>query len=163
MTLRISESGRFVLPTRIRSKLGPDSDFAARTRLADRISTLPGIHTFEDTLGASPSIVAVYIAHSSRTSRKHQPAVLFCKICSDGISVEGLTDAARHQVLSRGWGKLENRSMHLFLPRDDDEFDVCWHVLYRAYRTITNPPAMFLSATKASRTELPEFSRTTLC
>jgi hypothetical protein len=163
MTLRISESGRFVLPTRIRSKLGPDAGHAARTRLADQISKLPGVYTFEDSLEASPSIVGVYLAHSSRTSRKHQPAVLFCKIRCDGICVEGLNDAARHQVLSRGWGKLENRSIQLFLPRDDDEFEVCWHILYRAYRTITNPPATFMSAANARLTELPEFSRTTLC
>ena len=163
MTLSISESGRFVLPTRIRSKLGPDNDYAARIRLADQISKLPGVHTFEDALEASPSIVGVYFANSSRTSRRQHPAVLFCKIRCDGIRVEGLNDAARHQVLSRGWGRLENRSIQLFLPRDDDEFDVCWHILYRAYRAITNPPATFLAAAKPPLVELPEFSCTTLC
>jgi hypothetical protein len=160
MTLSISESERFVLPTRIRSKLCPDNGYVARTRLADQISKLPGVHTFEDSLEASPSIVGVHLAHSSR---RHQSAVLFCKIRCDGISVDGLSDAARHQVLSRGWGRLENRSIQLYLPRDDDEFDVCWHILYRAYRAITNPPAMFLSAAKPPLAELTEFSRTTLC
>ena len=162
MTLFNSESERFALPTRIRSKLGPDNDCAARARLADQITKLPGVYTFEDALETSPSIVGVYLAHSSRTSRRHPSAVLFCKIRCDGISVEGLNDAARHQVLSRGWGRLESRSIQLFLPRDDDEFDVCWHILYRAYRAITNPPATFLTAAKPPLVELPEFSRTTL-
>ena len=163
MTLSIQESGRFVLPTRIRSKLGPDNDYAARTRLADQISKLPGVHTFEDALEASPSIVGVYFANSSRTSRRQQPAVLFCKIRCDGISVEGLNDAARHQVLSRGWGRLENRSIQLFLPRDDDEFDVCWDIVFRAYRNISNPPARTLFAARPQLAELPEFSRSILC
>jgi hypothetical protein len=163
MTIPNSASARFVLPTRIRSKLGPDAGYAAQQRLADRIAELPGMHTLEDPLEPSPCTVGVYLQAGSGKRRTPPTAFLFCKIRGTGISVEGLDDSERHQVLSRGWGKLENRSIQLFLPRDDDEFDVCWDIVYRAYRNISNPPARTLFAARPPLAELPEFSRTILC
>lgn len=163
MTIPNSESARFVLPTRIRSKLGPDTGYAARDRLVDRIAQLPGMHTLDDPLEPSPCTVGVYLRPVSGKRRTPPTAFLFCKIRSTGISVEGLDNSERHQVLSRGWGRLENRSIQLFLPRDDDEFDVCWNIVYRAYRNISNPPARTLFAARPPLAELPEFSRTILC
>lgn len=163
MTIPNSASARFVLPTRIRSKLGPDTGVAAQDLLADRIAGLPGLHTFEDPLEPSPCTVAVYLQTMSGRRRANATARLFCKIRGTGISVEGLDDAERHQVLSRGWGRLESRGIQLFLPRDDDEFDVCWNIVHRAYRNISNPPARTLFAARPPLAELPEFSRTILC
>ena len=163
MNIPKSASARFVLPTRIRSRLGPSTGYAARARLADRIGRLPGIRTFEDVAGQPSGIIARYTPESQGSPRRRLPEVLFCRIAANGVNVQGLSDAERYHVLSRGWGRLENRSMLLFLPRDDDEFDVAWYILRHAYETVSNPPVMPATAARVPQPELPEFSRTTLC
>jgi hypothetical protein len=159
MTIPNSASARFVLPTRIRSRLGPSTGYAARALLADRIGGLPGIRISQDAAGQAPGIVASY----APKSRVRSTEVSFCRIAANGISVQGLNDAERYHVLSRGWGRLENRNMLLFLPRDDDEFDVSWYILRHAYEAVSSPSATPVQAARAPLPELPEFSRTTLC
>jgi hypothetical protein len=163
MTIPNSASARFVLPTRIRSRLGPSTGYAARSRLAARIGGLPGIQIFKDVAGQPQGIIASYLPKSRDSLRQRLPEVPFCRIAPNGISVHGLTDTERYHVLSRGWGRLENRNMLLFLPRDEDEFDVSWYILRHAYEAVSNPSATSVSAARAPLPELPEFSRTTLC
>ena len=163
MTIPNSASARFVLPTRVRSRLAPSTGYAGRSRLAGRIAALPGIQAVEDAREFPASIVGMYQPQSQASAHTCTPAVPFCRIAANGVSVAGLYDSERHHVLSRGWGRLENRSMLLFLPRDDDEFDVCWYILQHAYQRISNPPASLRPAARPPLPELPEYSRTTLC
>jgi len=158
-----SETDRLRLPPRPRINLGPDGNGAARYRLAERIAGLPRVHTVEEPDGILPGKVAVYVHAAGAARRQHESPISFCDITSSGISLEGLDDAERHQVLSRGWGRLENHRMQLFLPRNDGELDVCWRILYRAYCSLINSPAARPLARRAPPAELPEFSRTTLC
>jgi len=158
-----SETVRLRLPTRTRINLGPDGNGATRYRLAERIAALPRVHTVEDPDGVLPGKVAVYVHAAGAIRQQHERPIPFCDITSSGIGVEGLDDAGRHQVLSRGWGRLENHRMQLFLPRNDGELDVCWRILYCAYCSLLNSPAAPPLARRAPPPELPEFSRTTLC
>ena len=164
MTITSSESARFALPIRIRSKPGRGTGDGAQARLAGRIAALPGVQTIEDTVAQPPCIVGIYRRPSPLNLRRHPPpAVRFCRISASGVMVEGLSDFERYQALARGWGRLDSRSILLFLPRDDDEFEVCCYILRQAYRSISRPPAMIPSAARPPLPELPEFSRTTLC
>jgi hypothetical protein len=164
MTIPNSESARFALPIRIRSKPGPDTGGAAQARLAGRIAGLPGVQTTQDSAAQPPCIVGTYLRPSPLNLRRRPPsAVRFCRISTDGVMVEGLSDFERYQALARGWGRLDSRSILLFLPRDDDEFEVCCYILRQAYKSISIPPATRRSAARLPLPELPEFSRTTLC
>ena len=51
----------------------------------------------------------------------------------------------------------------LFMPRDDAELKVYWAIPCGAYDSIINSPAKSLAVPRASATELPEISRTSLC
>jgi hypothetical protein len=162
-TVPAIDQDRFCLPLRIRTRLGPDPAYSARFELTDRISELASVQVIDDDFEPVPRSVAVYVRNRERSPQQRPSAVRFCKIDSSGISVAGLSDAERHQVLSRGWGRLEKRRIRLFMPRDDAELKVCWAILCRAYDSIINSPANLLAVPRASANELPEISRTSLC
>lgn len=86
-----------------------------------------------------------------------------CSVGGDTISVWGLDPVSRHQVLSRGWGKLGRQEVLLFLPRDEEELEICWSILSYAYLTAAHadsrPPFARMSPWSS---DLPRFSRTTL-
>jgi hypothetical protein len=151
------------LPLRIRTRLGPAPAYAARFMLAERIAELAYVQIVEDAFGTPPCTIGVFLQRDTGPSRKRPPAILFCRISNAGISVEGLTDTERHQVLSRGWGQLENHRIRLFMPRDSRELETCWSILYRAYGSIINTPARAAAMPRAYAADLPEISRTSLC
>lgn len=157
------EEAEFRLPPRIRSKTGPEQTDSARFVIARRIADLPFVHIVDDDFEAPSGTVDVVVQRDITSIRQCQSDVLFCRIGDSGISVEGLTDPERHQVLSRGWGQLENRRVRLFMPRDGDELEICWGILYRAYRSIINTPARSAAMPRAYAVDLPEISRTSLC
>lgn len=163
MSMPAFEQNQFRLPTRIRTWLGPEMAYPARFELANRIAGLPHVQAADDTLDELPGTVAAFLQPNVGPTGNQRAAVLFCRINSAGISLEGLTDTERHQVLSRGWGQLEKRRVRLLLPRDEEELEICWSILHRAYRSIINSPACLRTATKAPVGELPEVSRTSLC
>lgn len=157
------EEADFRLPPRIRSKTGPKQASSIRFMLAGRIADLPFVHIVEDDFETLPVTVSVFLQRDITSIRKCEATELFCRIGDSGISVEGLTDAERHHVLSRGWGQLENRRVRLFMPRDSDELEICWDILYRAYRSIINTPVRSAVMPRAYVVDLPEISRTSLC
>jgi hypothetical protein len=163
MAVSAIDQADFRLPPRIRSKPGPEPVDSARFMLAERIADLPFVQTVEDDFGVLPGTVGAFLKLDVTSIRQREPAVLFCRISHSGISVEGLTDAERHQVLSRGWGQLENRRVRLFMPRNDDELEICWGILYRAYHSIINTPVRSATMPRANVVDLPEISRTSLC
>jgi hypothetical protein len=80
----------------------------------------------------------------------------------NGISLPGLTDPERHQVLSRGWGRLDRQRVLLYLPRDESELAICWSILYRAYNSIINSPEQMSASPRAHFDDYPEPSHTSL-
>ena len=157
------DQAEFRLPPRVRSNPAPEPTDRARFVLAERIADLPFVQIVEDGFEALPGTVGAFLRRDVDSIRKRQPAVLFCRISSFGISVEGLTDAERYQVLSRGWGQLENCHVRLFMPRNDDELEICWGILYRAYSSIINTSVGPAAMPRAYVVDLPEISRTSLC
>ena len=128
---------RFKLPTRIRSLMKLVDGFTPRLLLADRIAAMPGVTVIDNDSDKGPMVVRVMLtrsADSSHTTAGEQP---FAEISRDGIVVYGLRSWDKHQVLCRGWGKLRNRGVLLFLPRDERELEICWSILSRAYDHLT--------------------------
>ena len=158
----VSDENRFCLPARIRTRLVPEPIRPASFDLAERLAGLPFAEAIEGTY-ASAAAVSIFLHPTGSQDASHSTSALLCRISSAGISVEGLSDRERHQVLSKGWGRLENRRIRLYTPRDDEELDVCWTILGRAYDSILSAPASASTAPRASVAELPEYSYTCLC
>ena len=152
---------RFNLPARIRSKGDCPDSMSVRMALADRIADLPGIVT-EEHDATLPCSVAVYLRAPCGSVHKLRPGVLLCNIGKDGVEVFGLSAWDRHQVALRGWGRLRGQGVLLHLPRDNEELDICWALLQRAYRSLTDVSAALRPVRAVWPYDLPRFSRTAL-
>ena len=150
------------LPTRIRAKKKVRDSLSARLTLADRITELPDIETAEERPGVLPHRVEVYLRRPSASIRGRREPLHLCTISRDGIAIFGLSDRDRYRVLSRGWGRLCRDGVNVFLPRDNEELEVCWNILERAYRSLYEFSATAVPTTVARSDGLPKFSRTTL-
>lgn len=162
MSTAARDVSRFILPVRVQARQARDDSLAARLALADRIADLPGIHaTDHDPNGGSWS-VDVFVTQGAPSIRKQRPAKLLCRIGHDGIVAFGLSNADRHQVLSRGWGRPHGDGVMLFLPRDEDELEMAWDILFRAYETMMCESAAAIPVRTAWFDGMPSFSRTNL-
>lgn len=124
---------RFKLPTRIRTARGFSRGFSPRPSLEDRIAKLPGVNVADCETDKGSDIVRVNLtlpADGETASHDHEP---FADIGRDGVAVHGLGRAEKHQILSRGWGKLRKRDVLIYLPRDERELEICWSIIRRAY------------------------------
>jgi hypothetical protein len=81
---------------------------------------------------------------------------------NDGIEIFRLDRWTKHQVISRGWGKLTARDVLVFLPRTNRELETVWKIVQRAYDNLFDPSASAIGAQLVSIWDLPKFSRTTL-
>ena len=153
---------RFSLPARIRTGKANSNEFATKLALIDRIADLRGIETVERNDDV-PSHVDVYLSrHSTVTARKRSSPPLLCSLNSKGLTIDGLDNWARHQVVSNGWGKLMSNSVLVFLPRDDYELEVCWSIVQRAYDNQFDSSAPAPGTQIVSIWDWPKTSRTTL-
>jgi hypothetical protein len=154
---------RFQLPARIRAHKTGSEVLPARQALLDRVAKLPGIETTECTDDTLRLQIVIYLhgATARRTIRNPRPFML-CNLSDDGIAIYGLDNWAKHQVVMRGWGKLINDRVQLFLPRDDDELEICWSILRLAYDLLFDAPASRPATGNRSSWDMPQFSRTTL-
>jgi len=123
--------------------------------LAERIAGLPGIEIVRQTDDGLAAEVAIYVLDGTTAEAR-----LLCNLQTEGITVHGLDDWDRHQVVSRGWGKLTRDCVLLFIPRDDSEIDVCWDILKRAGNRLSHSSAV--RTRRVSAWGLPSYSRTTL-
>lgn len=162
MAMAAQDLKHYHLPSRIRARKASTDGFACRLALAERIAALPGIQTVEEATGTLPCRVDVYLQAPSTSIRRQHDAQLLCTIGRDGIEVHGLREWHRHQVLRGGWGKLGRDHVLIFMPRDDEELDVCWAVLQCAHQCLLDISAMGPLVRKALSWELPRFSRTAL-
>ena len=163
MATTVHKPARFELTQRIRTDKKFARDLETKLALIDRIAELPGIETVERRDDAVPCRVDVYLKRdSARSFREGQAASLFCSLSRDGIAICGLDRWARHQVVSRGWGKLNFDEVLVFPPRDSRELDTVWKIVRRAYDNLFDPSAGGPGAHIVSTWDWPKFSRTTL-
>lgn len=162
MARAVRDLNHYHLPARIRVRKTPADGFCCRLALAERIAGLPGIQTLEDEPGPMPSQVHVYLQASGTSVRRSHEAILLCTLGRDGLAIRGLTEWDRHQVLRGGWGRLVRDHVVMHLPRDIEELEVCWGVLQRAYRYLSDLSAQGRPAGKTPPCSLPRFSRTSL-
>ena len=156
-----TEFPRFDLPSRIRRKGECPNDLSACVTLADRIADLPGTVT-EDHGSTLPCSIDVYLCVPGESVRKVKPDLLLCNIGKDGVRVYGLSAWDRHLVALRGWGHLKGQGVHLHLPRDNEELEICWSLLQRAYGLLADAAAAARPVRKVWHDGMPRFSRTAL-
>ena len=162
MATAVRELNHYHLPARIRVKKAPEEGFSAQMALIGRIADLPGTHSVEAESAAIPHEVDVYVQASNTSVRRQHQAFLLCTIGRDGIAIRGLNEWDRHQVLRGGWGRLVRDHVVMHLPRNFEELEVCWGVLQRAYRYLSDLSAQGRPVRKTLPRDLPRFSRTSL-
>jgi len=108
-------------------------EFAPRLLLAHRIAELPGAKVVDIDNNGGPFTVQVYLTPGAEKNAGASSDRLFAQISHDGIVVNGLQNSDKHQVLSRGWGKLRKRAVVLYMPRNLQELEICWEILQRAF------------------------------
>lgn len=163
MAVNQYKPAQFELPPRIRTGKKSSREQEMRMALADRIADLTGIEILKRRDESIPGQIDVYVRQDSTArSLANHDAKLFCSLNSKGIMIRGLDRWAKHQLISRGWGKLIPGDMLIFLPRDGEELDVIWKVLQRAYDNIYDPAAKTSGTHIVSTWDWPQFSRTTL-
>lgn len=85
-----------------------------------------------------------------------------CLLSPEGITVQGLGVADRHQVLWRGWGRLNRHAVVLHPPRDQQELEVCWAIIRHAHQLqVTAAVAADRPGRIIWSGDMPGFSRTT--
>lgn len=152
----------FAVPLRAHGQTVPHDSNQARLELAGRIAELPGIRTVDNSPESLPSSVTVFLDDDHAPARKRTPPRTLCVISRDGLSVHGLCLRDRQHLASQGWGTLVQERVHIYMPRDEDEVDVCWTILRHAHCSLLNISARAPGSRHAFDRDLPRFSRTTL-
>ena len=154
---------RFQLPARIRIGSSAPQGVPMKQELTDRIARLPGVKMIHRSSDTPQSQAYAYLCEQPMRRALGNPrSVLLCRIGSDGIAIHGLDNWARHQVVMRGWGKLLDTRVVLYLPRDHREAETCWSIILQAHTALTDPSANVARRASASAGRMPSFSRTTL-
>ena len=163
MAKTTNTSARFNLPARIRNKRKTPGDFSARLTLIDRIADLPGIETVERNDETIPRRVEIYLRReTSDRALKRKAAPMLCSLDCNGVFLNGLDRWERYQVLAKGWGKLVDHEVCIFLPRDGHELEIVWGVVQRAYDRLFGPLTPEAGSLVISTWDWPRFSRTSL-
>lgn len=163
MPTTVSKSTRFELSQRVRTDQKAPNALKVKLALIDRIAELPGIKKVDCEDDASRCQINIYLkCDPAKSQREGRAGPMLCSITRDGIAIRGLDQWARHQVISRGWGKLELDGVLVFLPRNDRELDTVWTVIRRAYDNLFNPSANIPGVQIVSTWDWPKFSRTSL-
>jgi hypothetical protein len=154
---------RLKLPARIRNKRNTAGDFEARMALADRIADLPGIEIIERSVATAPCRIDIYLRRAGTNGKpKGKPACLFCSLDRESATVSGLDEWSRYQVLSNGWGKLDDELVCVYLPRDRKELETVWLIVQRAHSNLFDASLPEPGSLTVSTWDWPEFSRTSL-
>ena len=154
---------RFKLPARLRNKRKTPGEFSARVALIDRIADLSGIETVERNDEITPRRVEIYLRReaSDRVLRR-KAAKMLCSLDCNGVFLNGLDRWERHQVLAKGWGKLVDHEVCVYLPRDSHELEIVWGVVQRAYDRLFGQLTPEAGSLVISTWDWPRFSRTSL-
>jgi hypothetical protein len=162
MATRARDISSLILPVRARLVQACDEGIPVKLALADYIADLPGIRVVDqDPVDGFRKVDVQY--HPPATSRhKRRRPMFLCRVGSDSIVISGLNDRDRHQVLSRGWGRLHPAGISLYLPRDEQELDIAWRILSHAYDALVEASASAMHERAAWIDDLPRYSRTNL-
>jgi len=154
---------RLRLPARIRNKRNTADDFEARIALADRIAELPGIEIIERRDEEVPCHIDIYLSHEGpNRALQGRPAHLLCSLDRESVTVSGLDQWNRYQVLSYGWGKLVDDRVRVFLPRDRRELETVWLIVQSAHNRLFDASVPDTGSLTISTWDWPKFSRTSL-
>jgi hypothetical protein len=124
---------------------------------------LPGIETIERNDDTIPSRVDVYLRHESNDrGLKRRPARLLCSFNRDCITVSGLDQWGRYQVLLCGWGKLVDDAVSVYLPRDRKELETVWIIVQSAHDRLFGTSEPEAGSLIISTWDWPRSSRTSL-
>ena len=118
--------------------------------------------TVEEPAATLPCRVDVFLQGPCTSVRRKPESFLLCTIGREGIAIYNLGEWDRHQVLRGGWGRLHRDHVQMFLPRNNEELEVCWGILQRAYRCLSEVSAQGRAVRRTSPWDLPRFSRTSL-
>ena len=163
MARTTNNAARFLLPARIRNKRKSSGDFSARMALIDRIAELPEIETVERNDEASPRRVDIYLRRDAADRvLKRKPPQLLCSLDSNGVFLSGLDRWEQYQVLAKGWGRLVDDRVFVYLPRDNKELEAVWNTFRTAYERLIGPAKPESGSLVVSTWEYPRFSRTSL-
>ena len=158
-----SEPKRFILPDRYRGKVASTGNLAARLALIDRIADLPGIDAVERNDELLPRRVDVFLRTDLADQvLKRRPGTFFLGIGPQGLTLQGLSRWERHQVLAHGWGELVDDQVRVFSPRNNEELDVIWKIVRRAYDRLYKPATLRNASPVMTTWQLPRVSRTYL-
>lgn len=162
MATRARDIDFLILPVRATLVQAGGENISAKIALSDFISDLPGIQVVDhNAVGGSRKVDVQYQPPTTSARKRYRPLFL-CRIGCDSIVVSGLNDRDRCQVLSRGWGCRHPAGVALHFPRDDQELEMTWRILRRAYDALVEASA-FARPTRAALSDtLPRFSRTNL-
>ena len=161
MVAVLRDEPHFEVPPRARDAGLPHDSNQARILLAGRIAELPGIRAVDNGPESLPSSVTVFLENEHGPARKRMPPLPLCVISRDGLSVHGLSLCDRQHLATQGWGRLSHERVQVFMPRDEQEVDVCWTILQHAHCSLLNISAKSPGTRHASYRALPSFSRTT--
>ena len=131
--------------------------------LADRIAELPGIEIIERRDEEVPCRIEIYLGHEgTNRATQGQPPFLLCSLERESVTVGGLDQWNRYQVLSYGWGKLVDDRVRVFLPRDRRELETVWLIVQNAHSRLFDASAPNSGSLTISTWDWPKFSRTSL-
>jgi hypothetical protein len=110
-----------------------------------------------------PCRLDIYLSHAG-TNRgpQGQPALLLCSLDRESVTVSGLDQWNRYQVLSYGWGKLVDDRVRVFLPRDRRELEIVWLIVQSAHSRLFDASVPETGSMTLSTWDWPKFSRTSL-
>ena len=163
MAKTAKKTERFNLSARLRNKRKSPGDFSARVALIDRIADLPGIETVERNDETTPRRVEIYLRReASDRVLGRRAAQMLCSLDCNGVFLHGLDRWERYQVLVKGWGKLVEHEVCVYLPRDSKELEIVWDVVHRAYDRLMGPGTPEAGSLVISTWDWPRISRTSL-
>lgn len=163
MAKLLHQPTRFELPARAGTKTTASNELPTRLALIDRIADLKEIETVESSHNNAMCQVDVYVRPIlSASVRKRKAPSLLCSLNCNSMTINGLDLSTRQQVLDQGWGELIYDSLAIHMPRDNEELDIVWNLLLRAYNFLSVSSVEEPMTHMVPDWDWPRFSRTSL-
>lgn len=161
--MQLHQPTRFQLPARAGTKPYASNELPTRLSLIDRIANLKEIETIRSSNNAATCQLDVYVRPNLSASLRElkAPQFLYSVNCNK-VTINGLDHRTRQQVLDHGWGEILSGRLVIHMPRDNEELDIVWGLLLRAYNLISIYSAQEAGTPMVPNWGLPRFSRTSL-
>jgi hypothetical protein len=159
MAMHVEQTARLLLPTRIRTKPPQADALTPRIALAERLADLKDIVTVDNGSGTCPGGVDLLLSRPAMPAENQLGPWRLCSIDAGGLRIFCMSDWDKYQVIARRWGNLQDGHVFVAMPRDDNEVEVCWDILRRAYNYLAEVVADVRHKRLATTWNLPHFSR----